>query len=89
MEKCPKCKKYHKGTFTCAIYPKWIPDEVLFGRGSAFYIDRVEMNKSGETVIYMKEVTEDGVKRSGGWIYSEERSQTCLLYTSPSPRYVP
>ena len=29
MGKCPKCKKYHKGTFTCAIYPKWIPDEAM------------------------------------------------------------
>lgn len=29
MGKCPKCKKYHKGAFTCAIYPKWIPDEAM------------------------------------------------------------
>lgn len=50
--------------------------EVLFQRDSRFRISRAETDIDGKPIIYMKEVTEDGIKRSGGWIYSEERSQT-------------
>lgn len=47
--------------------------EVLFQRDSEFYINRVEPNGLGEPIIYMKEVTEDGVARSGGRVYPEEQ----------------
>ena len=27
--KCKECRKHRKGTFTCEVYPRWIPDEAM------------------------------------------------------------
>lgn len=46
--------------------------EVLFARKSRFVIDRMETGSNGKPVIYMEEVTEDGI----GQLHSQERSET-------------
>lgn len=47
--------------------------EILFPRNSVFYVDRVEMDSDGKPVIYMEEVTKNGIKRSGGQLYPEKQ----------------
>ncbi len=46
--------------------------EVLFPRQSYFYIQSVEVDNRGNTIIHMEEVTENGA----GQLYSEERGRT-------------
>ena len=50
--------------------------EVLFQRGRDFIIDQIGTDNQGKPVLYMREVSEHGVARSGGWVHSQERSQT-------------
>lgn len=50
--------------------------EVLFPRESNFVVERVDADAQGRPIIYMREVTKNGVARFGGRLYSEERSQT-------------
>ena len=47
--------------------------EILFPRNSVFYVDRVEMDSDGKPVIYIEEVTKNGIKRSGGQLYPEKQ----------------
>lgn len=47
--------------------------EIRFPRDSVFHIDRVETDSQGKPVVYMREVTEDGIARFGGQLYSQER----------------
>lgn len=46
--------------------------EILFARNTRFYVESVETDANGKTVIYMEEVTNHGI----GQLYSEERVQT-------------
>lgn len=46
--------------------------EVVFGRNTRFYVEKVEVDVNGKTVIYMEEVVKHGI----GQLYSEERVQT-------------
>lgn len=46
--------------------------EVVFSRNTRFYVEKVEVDVNGKTVIYMEEVVKHGI----GQLYSEERVQT-------------
>ena len=59
-----------------AGYGNNFENEVLFPRGSRFIVNRVDMASGGEPIIYMREAVRNGIARSGGWVHSEERSQT-------------
>lgn len=47
--------------------------EVLFQSNSVFLIERLETDTHGKPIIYMTEVTEYGIARSGGRVRTQER----------------
>ena len=47
--------------------------EVLFQSNSVFLIERLETDTHGKPIIYMMEVTEYGIARSGGRVRTQER----------------